>query len=958
MVSEYSLFEAFLPYTDFLFSVKDILEKTSKNSDFDLFVLEKIKEANLKHSNHRKLIKKFLDKNASEFRKKIGFNIKTLTNYYDPIFQYMSKAGETSLEFCLGVANEFHNNYFSKESDAVKQLIIRGEIDFNEIIETINVFREINQISTSSESSRIGKRLVYEDDDFIVYYPRTHKYFVDVIHDLNFYKEIDWCTKELAYWLKYNKEYATCILISKKANEKNFKNMQLVSYKIRRKDSDDNSNLYVTDYDETCNFFNHHMNVKEFEDFYPGFVSNIAPRIEENVKLSDTKESFDKKELEKQLQFCFKKRNSEVLEVVLNKYLDISIEKYYKINEDPENIDEEEYSIGKDFVEHITNIINLQPERFENTKEDFFEAISNILVFNSEPGKNPSYVRIIKGFTEDLNTIVYNNMTLTNHIHKHIITKSMSSSMHVNYYYYILFSIIDNDIDQDESIFDSNKAEIGEKCVLKILNSKSEVACNTVLTVNPMSGLSIQEILSTEIFETIFNTKYFEKLMLGKIENIQARVMQGIANLIQDADTFGRSNFANKLYNSRPEFNRTLKSIADLYNITLVNSSELLNSETVDRESILKIILYNDLTIDMLNNLYEKKYFNAELIKTITELDFIENNGTKVKLILSTIDRFKANTDLDLLNAINDASISYILDMNLSSGKTLSYIFINKEHVILTLLSNPETDLYDKEYVRIYFSNNRNKILEKFDSLKAGFLKYINDLMKTGDTWQLRNRIKFFDILNDVMKENKPFAKKVFNYLLENIEDTKKHKQFLLEYFLIKYKIFDSFDDSMSLFIDETIASLLINEYSHYTSGEKIYSDIINKLDIKYVIDTIFEAPISEDVRKSFMTALLEKVSEFYGEKRTIDLIKTKIENAISRRYYSTYNITSFIEIYRQFVKEKKISLHLNHALYPTIQKFIEFMNVDRVNKIPEDDLKVQNRFESVIRQYVRALLS
>lgn len=960
MKNKFSLFEAFLPYVDFLFSVEDILEKTSKKSDFDLLVLEKIKEANSKHANDRKSIKKLLDKNSSEFRKKIGFNIKSLTNYYDPIFQYMSQAGETTLEFCLSVANEFHNNYFNKESEDVKQLIIKGEIDFREIIKTISIFREINQISTGSEGSRIGKRLIYEDDDFIVYYPRTHKYFVEVIRDLEFYNKIDWCTRDITSWLKYNKEYACCILIAKKATKDKFKNMQLVSYKITRKNPDNsNEEMYVTDYDETCNFFNHHMSEKEFEDFYPGFLSNIAPRIEENAKTADSKNSDDNKIIESHLEFCFEKRNSEVFEVVLNKYLDSAIEKYYKIAEDVDARLQGE-SISDNFVEHMTNILNNHPEKFENTKETFFEAISNIFVSNSEPSQSPSYVSIISDFIKDLNAIKYDGGTLIDAINKYIISTSMSSSMHVNFYYYIIYRILDEVVNENANIFDANKKEIGERCVSKILNSKNEIACNTVLTVSPTSGFSIEEILSTEIFKTIFESQYFEKLMLGKIENIQTRVIQGIANLIQDADTYGY-NFVDELYNSRPEFNATLKCIADICNVKLVNSKVLINTTSYDRESVMKIIIYNDLPNEMLNSLYGKNYFNVELIKTITDVEFIENNKTKVKSILLTIDRFKANKDLELLNAINDESIPYIIDMNLSFGKTLQHILTHKEDIVLSLLNSPTTDLYDKKFIRDYFENNRHKFIEKFDLLKSGFLQYINDAIEHGDIqdpWDLRNKNLFFNILNVTMKENNTFAKKVFEYLRNNIADTNKHKSYLIVYFLIKHKIFNNFDDSMLMLIDKTIAELLLSTYESYLSGEKIYTKIIELSDIKYVVETIFEASISNTQRKIFMQILLEKVSEFYGEKRTIDLIKIKIENVISRKYYSAHNVLMFIEIYRQFVKEKKISSHLNHALYPTIQKFIDFINKGRTQEFPKDDLKVQNRFENVLRQYVKSLLS
>lgn len=959
MKNKYNLFEAFLPYTDFLFSVKDILEKTSKNNDFDLFVLEKIKEANLKHPDDRKSIKKLLDKNASEFRKKIGFNIKALTNYYDPIFQYMKNVDETSLEFCLGIANEFHNNFFSKESEDVKQLIIRGEIDFKEVIETINVFREINQITSGDKKSKIGERLVYEDDNFIVYYPRSHKYFVDIIRDLNYYKIIDWCTRDLTEWLRYNKQFACCILIAKKANKDYADNMQLVSYKIKRKD-DYNTETYETDYEETCNFFNHHMDEKEFEDFYPGFTSNIAQQIEENVKEADAKTITDTKEVESQLHFCFKKRNQEIFEVVLNKYLDISIEKYYKTNSSEESsFSEEKISIGSTFVEHMTNILKDNVMLFENSKEVFFSAISNILVSNTNPSQNILYINIIKDFIEDLKTINYNDTTLTNSINEYIVTKSMTSSMHVNFYYYILFMILDEAVNEDAGRFDTNKKEIGAKCVNKILNSKSEVACNIILSRSAISQYSIQDILSTEIFETIFNTEYFEKLMLGKIENIQASVLKGIADLIKDVDTFGH-RFANELYNSKPEFNKTLKTIVDIFNIKLVNSNILSSSESHDNESITNLILYNDLDTETLNSLYSNNFFKSTLIEKITELDFITNNKSKVQSIFSTIDRFKENRDAVLLYSIRDESIPYILNMNLPLGKTLKYIISRKDHIILDSFNNPETNLYDNPIIRNYFSNNRNKFIEGFEQLKHGFLKYFNDLIEFGESWDLRNKVAFFNIMNSVMKSNKDFAKKVFEFLNNNLENSTTNKTFLLEYFLIKNKIFDSFDDILAEYIDSEIAVLLMSVFCNYLdpNGEKIYLKIIESLDINYMIDEIFERPISGMQRKAFMKALLEKVSEFYGEKPTIDLIKTKIENVISRRYYSTYNVTTFIEIYRQFVKEKKISSHLNHALYPTIQKFIEFMNVDRVNKIPKDDLKVQNRFESVIRQYIRTLLN
>lgn len=955
---QYSLFEAFLPYTQFLFSVEDILEKTSSKSEFDKIVLEKIRESkSLAKDGNRKAIKKILDKNASVFKKKLGFNMKSLTNYYDPIFKYMKNSDETTLEFCLGIANDFQNNFFNKETDDIKQLIVTGEIDFKEIIKSINTFRSINQVSSSNpESLKLGERLVYEDDKIIVYYPRSHKYFRSAIDREDQYNEISWCTKDLTPWLNYTKDFACCILVGKGTSEKNFKNMMLVSYKVAKKTYD-----YYTDYEETCNYFNHHMGEQEFEEFYPGFVSNVAPIIEKRVQELDVKVEFDAEKAKKELSFCFTKRNTSIFEVVLDKYLSSSIEKYYELVNSDEDHSEDLSNLGTNLVEHLTYIIENDSENFEYSKKEFFTAISNLLVSNTDPSQNSQYISIVTDIVNKLKNVKYNNGTLIDAINMHIISESSSKSMHVNYYYYIIYFIFDYNSplysDLTESLSSGNKFSICERSLSKILNSKSEIACKSIITNSQVSGSSIFEIIPEKFAaKPIFSSKYFENLMLGKIEEINTDILIGLSKLIQSIESFNTSvKDKNELYQEFPEFIPRLKALVDIFGIN-IDKSSVLNSVDVEiEESAASLLLYNDLPYSVLNNMYRKNYFTPELISTITSADYIENNKSKAKNILVTICRAKGKDNLELLNAINNNAISTIFNMGVDVEKISNYIINNRHDAFLEELKDPNSSLYESNFTINYFLINKHEFANKFDIFKNAFLKYIElEADPSIDIWRYRQKKRIFVILTEAMKSDKSFALKMFDYSIRNINE--EYKEFLINYFFDINKVLSEFDDTMISYIDNTIAKILSRKDIKCT--QSICNKIVELLDFNYILEQAFQADINHDKRDSLMSAILTHISEFYGEKSKIDKLRALIEKSIrSRNGMLSNSIIRFIEIYRRFVKEKKISSHLNLSLYPSIQKFIDYINKSFYKKIPEEDLKVDKRFESIIRQYVRSLL-
>lgn len=989
----------------------DLFEATAvKEKTILLEILKIVKVTNileLKGKDDKKKLKEAEDILSVQLRKHMnsdgeGIEFKNILPMYDNILTYVQKKADTDFNLCIKNADLYMRNFYNIARKEEKDIIDRGDFDFDIIMKRMLLVNQDKEETKVSEehSSRNKENYVhiFEDEDMVILYPRTYDKFRYILKDVyEIGPDFSWCTYASAgTWTSYNSNEYVAIAHSKKVAHGD--PAWAISLKITKAGEINGP--------DTCDYDNNHVT----EDFINNWFSNEA---REAIR-----------ELPKIVDLII---DPEKMRETIKNYAELN-----DINSIKENIIKSFAYCGEEETQNFFSMLCQESPLSEDVIAEIIVETICYFMFDSPSAEFEYFQDFFNTDTEYPTQKIYNRLK----------EKISNSRSHVRYFngFLILQKLAGNKITEltFEEMLEATKIACSStntnnlKRIINLLLSSDKYSkyLNPFAMTNKKAGLTSQNI---SFYDMLINTSCVKEYI--KINGAYA--LKNAAKTIVRAEEFlARLLFRYKdiLIDSIQENNPDVEDPITDIDLTLAASyigeeargTTFFNFSRQPTHKFLTIDpdTYNDLKLDMFSN-YEtwsllKDKFNNEEARNLFGMLYIEIIS-KNKNIEINDTLFKIFNDIMSFPSYNITNIFIILytilnkfnkDLTDFDQKTL----LNIKN-LLTTFAREESEKVS-EHLADAIANS-NKIDQKESDYRYKLYSLLDDTVKnkimvdvvSEITMMFRLRYKmFYEFLANFDIKSKKFFEGL------NINNIIKQTNSNIFRLIACFLDFVPLNDKVDIFAE--FIEYLINPNGPEESHKWLESNVIEKLDISLLnhpkVLEVFNRrkfAISQMYGKhSFMTNLINYILQLFND-NNIAFPKAILQSIILNNKNNSYAslegaetlLTNFINISEDgghtlygkeltivrdtlktlynfkggINKHKNLRIQSSGLLFKMPQvKEIVFKLVSKMNKharmhmtlafpdersqlianTPEEDAELQA--DSLIRMYVKMLLS
>jgi hypothetical protein len=787
----------------------------------------------------QKQLKKYegLDGGSIEFRE-----IKKL---YDYMYQYINSSVEVNIDQCILAADFYLSTVYMGLDEEEKKLIDSGEFDFSEIMQRMYHYNKY-KVTLSNDKFSLYKdcELIYEDDNFILVYPKTNFAFNDTLKYFN--ANVVWCTQKISTWLYYNNDQFVCILNDKRLKPGNPN--YLISFKVAKTGMIGSStgNSYQIGeiaYEECCDYNNNHMDYD--------LVSSM----------------FDSSVFEKIKKSCVKFANSYYRETIDGKdFIENSLESFVKMNR-VNDIFKICYELCIQYIDIVNFeefiVVNMIRNIFyyaeQYRKLNLFYEITNRLFVNL-PSSYILYLKLYETVKQINEESIFINLV------DNLLSMCKISNIHSNFFitYKKIYELLGGNVNityEDKIIIFSNALKTNNK----------NLFMDVIYNIN--QGLFfVEEFKESTKKQDIFKSIYSSKMYIDLIEST---FIKKIDSIYVYGELLNRNNDSLNKF-SPSEF---LQYIF-YYNINEIIKLVKINDDEIKKlnNNIVKSYLFDN---DFFNNFNFLKDFDSlivfiiDYIKKCTDVEFNnfifeEFNKLKNKIISKNILIITQTNEIESI--FNNISFNFQKDLDNKLINFLMHQFINKIFNNKTLINvniNKEIISEIKNATLFFVEREKLNSYSETDILKL--YKFLIESIKLN--------------LNDVNIKNSIFNIVIRYYYMKNSSQLKTIKQEIFssfnnenkKLFDLMFLRFGNNKNEIFMFLNDVI-NVMLHDQTEKEFFEKFFIECFNSIDQCKELLMDLNNNINKFDSKNFEYFINFVNNDIINKVKTEKLIKTYIK--------------------------------------------------------------------------------